>query len=112
MQIKGFVFGMAVASLGWLAWSAVGELAMPATAGVQQSGWQSLQPAAGVSRQDPAMCPYAGRMAPRADSQFSERRQPHEIPARCPYSGRTMPHADGQVGDWPVARGQQVPLEI
>ncbi len=92
MQLKGFLSGLAVASLLWLGVPAVADWAAPArSVSAQDRAQQNLSHAAAMQQQGQSMCPF--------------QRKAQRNMARCPYSGQPQPGGYGHGNDKAGERG-------
>lgn len=103
MQLKGFVCGLAVASLLWIGVPAVADWAAPSrSAAAQEMAQQKESYSAVVRQQSQSMCPF--------------QRQARRSMARCPCSGKPQPggHGSDKAGERSSAQGacqSREPLE-
>lgn len=93
MQLKGFFYGLAVASLLWIGVPAAAEWATSSRSGTAQEMAQGNDAYSAVMQQEgQAMCPF--------------QREAQRNMARCPYSGQARP------GSTQGMRQSREPLEI
>lgn len=100
MQLKGFLVGMATASV---LWAAVPALADWARSGSNETGPPGVELSQSrvteLRQQDPAMCPF--------------QREARRSEARCPYSGQSRHggYEGGRAGEHGGLRQKREPLE-
>jgi hypothetical protein len=101
MQIKGFIFGLAVASLAWAGLPAVADLAAARAAPTVQ---EAPAPRAHYHAMGGEQHGSHAELMRRWEAMTPEQREAHRQLMRCPYAGR----AGGSAG----VQAAREPLEI
>lgn len=105
MQIKGFLLGLAIASLAWASWQAWPQAAAERSgaAATEHESWVETH-VRWHSLSEEERAAHLAELRERWDDMTREQREAHRGMLQCPYSGR----AGGTAG----TRGRPEPIEI
>jgi len=108
MQLKGFLWGAAVASLAWLGMSAIADR------GEAVHGVAVLEASAPHGMTAEEKQAHVAEMQQLWRAMTPAQREAHRGMMRCPYSGQSGSGYDrGQAGEWDKGVGRAgVPVEI